>query len=199
MPLFLSYYYVFTFCFPPINGSFVASYACWWFMGMKDSDKGTPTSQTSANSSEEKENCHEEPDKLEQEISEKSENNIVTSIAEKAMSVAGPVVPVKEDGEVDQDRSNQLFRFTLFPFPKLTHLSQTHSPGWWHCWLDWDNRVACWSCLVKLLCFGVVYGVLWVWLIGLSYFCVLLKGLCCRGKLRDECRIYYVFPMHLVY
>ncbi|KAE9464591.1 hypothetical protein C3L33_03500, partial [Rhododendron williamsianum] len=70
----------------------------------RDSDKGTPTSQTSANSSEEKENCHEEPDKLEQEISEKSENNIVTSIAEKAMSVAGPVVPVKEDGEVDQDR-----------------------------------------------------------------------------------------------
>lgn len=39
------------------------------------------------------------------------------------MSVAGPVVPVKEDGEVDQDRSNQLFRFTLFPFPKLTHHS----------------------------------------------------------------------------
>ncbi|XP_058206489.1 uncharacterized protein LOC131319996 isoform X2 [Rhododendron vialii] len=69
-----------------------------------DSDKGTPTSRTLANSSEEKENCHEEPDKLEQHISEKSENNIVTSIAEKAMSVAGPVVPVKKDGEVDQDR-----------------------------------------------------------------------------------------------
>ncbi|KAI8565318.1 hypothetical protein RHMOL_Rhmol03G0249700 [Rhododendron molle] len=68
------------------------------------SDKGKSTSGTLANSSEEKENCHEEPEKLEQEISEKSENNIVTSLAEKAMSVAGPVVPVKEDGEVDQDR-----------------------------------------------------------------------------------------------
>lgn len=81
-------------------------------MGMKDSDKGKSTSGTLANSSEEKENRHEEPDKLEQEISEKSENNIVTSIAEKAMSIAGPVVPVKDDGEVDQDRYNQLFRLT---------------------------------------------------------------------------------------
>jgi len=70
----------------------------------QDSNKGNSTSGTTATSSEEKESRHEEPDKLEQEISEKSENNIVTSLAEKAMSVAGPVVPVKEDGEVDQDR-----------------------------------------------------------------------------------------------
>lgn len=83
---------------------------------MKDSNQGNQTS-TLANSSEEKENCHEEPDKLEQ-------NNIVTSLAEKAMSVAGPVVPVKEDGGVDQDRSNQLFR--LKP-TYLISLSQTHS------------------------------------------------------------------------
>ncbi|KAL8040167.1 hypothetical protein ABFX02_10G080600 [Erythranthe guttata] len=38
------------------------------------------------------------------EMSEKTENNIVTSLAEKAMSVASPVVPTKEDGEVDQER-----------------------------------------------------------------------------------------------
>ncbi|KAL7096157.1 hypothetical protein ACP275_10G065800 [Erythranthe tilingii] len=38
------------------------------------------------------------------ETSEKTENNIVTSLAEKAMSVASPVVPTKEDGEVDQER-----------------------------------------------------------------------------------------------
>ncbi|KAL0374620.1 UNVERIFIED_CONTAM: hypothetical protein Sradi_3377700 [Sesamum radiatum] len=38
------------------------------------------------------------------ETSEKTQNNIVTSLAEKAMSVASPVVPVKEDGEVDHER-----------------------------------------------------------------------------------------------
>ncbi|KAK9275755.1 hypothetical protein L1049_023024 [Liquidambar formosana] len=52
----------------------------------------------------EKGNHQEEPDKLEEAMSEKDQNNIVTSLAEKAMSVAGPVVPTKEDGEVDQDR-----------------------------------------------------------------------------------------------
>ncbi|KAF8032643.1 hypothetical protein BT93_D1536 [Corymbia citriodora subsp. variegata] len=45
-----------------------------------------------------------ELDKLDDASSEKDENNIVTSLAEKAMSVAGPVVPTKEDGEVDQER-----------------------------------------------------------------------------------------------
>ncbi|KAL0410375.1 UNVERIFIED_CONTAM: Embryogenesis-associated protein [Sesamum latifolium] len=34
------------------------------------------------------------------ETSEKTQNNIVTSLAEKAMSVASPVVPVKEDGKL---------------------------------------------------------------------------------------------------
>ncbi|KAL8488152.1 hypothetical protein ACS0TY_023984 [Phlomoides rotata] len=38
------------------------------------------------------------------EISDKTHNNIVTSLAEKAFSVASPVVPVKEDGEVDHER-----------------------------------------------------------------------------------------------
>ncbi|KAI3430086.1 uncharacterized protein J3R85_008380 [Psidium guajava] len=44
-----------------------------------------------------------ELDKLDDASSGKDQNNIVTSLAEKAMSVAGPVVPTK-DGEVDQER-----------------------------------------------------------------------------------------------
>ncbi|KAK4396804.1 Medium-chain fatty acid ethyl ester synthase/esterase 2 [Sesamum angolense] len=44
-----------------------------------------------------------EPSELD-EMSEKTQQNIVTSLAEKAMSVASPVVPVKEDGEVDHER-----------------------------------------------------------------------------------------------
>ncbi|MCI21233.1 CAAX amino terminal protease family protein, partial [Trifolium medium] len=40
---------------------------------------------------------------LEEEVSD-NQSNIITSLAEKAMSVAGPVVPTKEDGGVDQDR-----------------------------------------------------------------------------------------------
>ncbi|KAF3439736.1 hypothetical protein FNV43_RR18014 [Rhamnella rubrinervis] len=43
-------------------------------------------------------------EKLEEDVSENGENSIVTSLAEKAMSVAGPVVPTKEDGGVDQER-----------------------------------------------------------------------------------------------
>ncbi|KAM7256723.1 hypothetical protein ACFE04_012464 [Oxalis oulophora] len=35
---------------------------------------------------------------------ERNHNSIVTNLAEKAMSVAGPVVPTKEDGGVDQER-----------------------------------------------------------------------------------------------
>ncbi|GAV70962.1 Abi domain-containing protein [Cephalotus follicularis] len=50
-----------------------------------------------------KEEHHKEPLKHE-EISERNQNKIVASLAEKAMSVAGPVVPTKEDGEVDQER-----------------------------------------------------------------------------------------------
>ncbi|XP_023750757.1 uncharacterized protein LOC111899113 isoform X1 [Lactuca sativa] len=48
---------------------------------------------------------HEEPGNMVEENTSKSnDNNIVTSLAEKAMSVAAPVVPKKEDGAVDQDR-----------------------------------------------------------------------------------------------
>ncbi|KAL6965798.1 hypothetical protein U1Q18_036859 [Sarracenia purpurea var. burkii] len=69
----------------------------------QDSDKGTETSGTLFNSFEEKVNHQKEHDKLDEEISEKNPN-VVTSLAEKAISVAGPVVPKKEGGEVDQER-----------------------------------------------------------------------------------------------
>lgn len=65
--------------------------------------KGNETAETSSRSFKVKDVHHQEPDKLESE-SEKNQNNIVTSLAEKAMSAAGPVVPVKEDGEVDHER-----------------------------------------------------------------------------------------------
>lgn len=39
------------------------------------------------------------------EVSSEKGTNLVTSLAERAMSVAAPVVPTKEDGEVDQERS----------------------------------------------------------------------------------------------
>ncbi|XP_021756724.1 uncharacterized protein LOC110721832 [Chenopodium quinoa] len=40
----------------------------------------------------------------EETVDDKDQSNIVTSLAEKAMSVAGPVVPTTQDGAVDQDR-----------------------------------------------------------------------------------------------
>ncbi|XP_076925174.1 uncharacterized protein LOC143587900 isoform X1 [Bidens hawaiensis] len=46
---------------------------------------------------------HEESEKVEEEMP-KSGDSIVTSLAEKAMLVAAPVVPTKEDGAVDQER-----------------------------------------------------------------------------------------------
>jgi hypothetical protein len=52
--------------------------------------------------SQQKEVEEHEIDEIEQE---KSQNNLVSSFAEKAMSVAAPVVPTKGDGEVDHDRS----------------------------------------------------------------------------------------------
>ncbi|CAN6224555.1 unnamed protein product [Urochloa humidicola] len=42
--------------------------------------------------------------KLEETAQEKAQNNLMKSFAEKALSVAGPVVPTKDDGEVDQER-----------------------------------------------------------------------------------------------
>ncbi|MCD9640082.1 hypothetical protein HAX54_025113 [Datura stramonium] len=49
-------------------------------------------------------NQSKEVGKLDEETIDKTHNNIVTSLAEKAMSVAAPVVPMKEDGAVDQER-----------------------------------------------------------------------------------------------
>lgn len=42
--------------------------------------------------------------KHEETAQEKNQNNMMSSFAEKALSVAGPVVPTKGDGEVDHDR-----------------------------------------------------------------------------------------------
>ncbi|KAL6846192.1 hypothetical protein ACP4OV_023640 [Aristida adscensionis] len=47
---------------------------------------------------------HDESTKLEETAQEKNQNNLMSSFAEKALSVAGPVVPTKGDGEVDHDR-----------------------------------------------------------------------------------------------
>ncbi|KAK6147583.1 hypothetical protein DH2020_018495 [Rehmannia glutinosa] len=62
----------------------------------------TGTDGTSKESLKDKENS-EEISKLD-EMPEKTQNNIVTSLAEKAMSVASPVVPIKEDGGLDHER-----------------------------------------------------------------------------------------------
>lgn len=64
-------------------------------------------------------NGQRKPDKLEQALSEKNQNNIVTSLAEKAMSVAAPVVPTKEDGGVDQERSKHTIYCTYYYFSLL--------------------------------------------------------------------------------
>lgn len=55
------------------------------------------------------------PEELEEEASE-NQNNIITSLAERAMSVAGPVVPTKKDGGVDQERSEHTYyQYTSTP------------------------------------------------------------------------------------
>ncbi|KAI5415340.1 uncharacterized protein LOC127138720 isoform X3 [Lathyrus oleraceus] len=51
----------------------------------------------------ENENHQKKPEELKEIVSD-NQSNIITSLAEKAMSVASPVVPTKEDGGVDQDR-----------------------------------------------------------------------------------------------
>lgn len=42
--------------------------------------------------------------KLDETAQEKSQNNLMSGFAEKAISVAAPVVPTKDDGEVDHER-----------------------------------------------------------------------------------------------
>ncbi|KAK3013607.1 hypothetical protein RJ639_009310 [Escallonia herrerae] len=66
----------------------------------QDSCKDTETVGTYSKSFNERE-TQQEPRKCEEDISEKNESNMVSSLAEKAMSVAKPT---KEDGELDQER-----------------------------------------------------------------------------------------------
>ncbi|XP_061361617.1 uncharacterized protein LOC133305413 isoform X2 [Gastrolobium bilobum] len=72
-------------------------------MPQKDLQRGTETTESSSTFFKMKDHHKKEPKELE-EVSEKNQINTVTSLAEKAMSVASPVVPTKEDGEVDQER-----------------------------------------------------------------------------------------------
>ena len=53
----------------------------------------------------------------------KSENNLMSSFAEKALSVAGPVVPTKGDGEVDHERSVNVTVVFFVITPSLCFLS----------------------------------------------------------------------------
>ncbi|KAK7388307.1 hypothetical protein VNO78_23121 [Psophocarpus tetragonolobus] len=73
-------------------------------MEQKDPQQGNETAESLSASLKMKSHHQKEPERLHEEASEKNQNNIVTSLAEKAMSVAGPVVPTKEGGEVDQER-----------------------------------------------------------------------------------------------
>ncbi|KAF7836838.1 Embryogenesis-associated protein EMB8 isoform B [Senna tora] len=72
-------------------------------MQQQDSEKFNETSESSSPSLK-KSSHKKESEKLDELVSDKNQSNIVTSLAEKAMSVAGPVVPTKDDGEVDQER-----------------------------------------------------------------------------------------------
>ncbi|XP_073275581.1 uncharacterized protein [Primulina huaijiensis] len=68
------------------------------FIGQQDTETGGSLMDSlneEANSAD--------PSELE-EIPERTQKNIVTSLAEKAMTVASPVVPTTEDGEVDHAR-----------------------------------------------------------------------------------------------
>ncbi|GAB4838076.1 hypothetical protein Ancab_027607 [Ancistrocladus abbreviatus] len=68
----------------------------------QDACNGNDINETSCESSEKK-GFLKDSAKLEETMADKHQN-IVTSLAEKAMTVAAPVVPTKEDGEVDQER-----------------------------------------------------------------------------------------------
>ena len=66
--------------------------------------KNSRTAQTLSKSFKEKDGDIK-GHKNEEKMPENTPNNIVTSLAEKAFLVASPVVPTKEDGEVDHERS----------------------------------------------------------------------------------------------
>lgn len=69
--------------------------------------KNSRTAQTLSKSLMEKDGDLKEH-KNEEKMTENTPNNIVTSLAEKAFLVASPVVPKKEDGEVDHERFDHL-------------------------------------------------------------------------------------------
>ena len=98
------YYYRITLLviFGPSQLTFIFQFLC------KDPHKGNETAESSSPSLKGKDSHRKKSEKLEEVVSEKNQNNIVTSLAEKAMSVAGPVVPTREDGEVDQERSEHI-------------------------------------------------------------------------------------------
>ncbi|XP_021276143.1 uncharacterized protein LOC110410653 isoform X2 [Herrania umbratica] len=70
----------------------------------QDPLQGRGTAESASKTIKEKGNQHKESEKFDEAVADKHQNNIVTSLAEKALSVAGPVVPTKEDGELDQER-----------------------------------------------------------------------------------------------
>ena len=67
--------------------------------------EGKGTTESLSKTFKEKGNQHKEPEKPDEAVADKHQICVVTSLAEKALSVAGPVVPTKEDGELDQERS----------------------------------------------------------------------------------------------
>ncbi|XP_050379788.1 uncharacterized protein LOC126797150 isoform X2 [Argentina anserina] len=69
----------------------------------QDSITGNETSGSSLQPIKMNSNGQMEPENPE-EAPDKHQSNIVTSLAEKAMSVAGPVVPKNQDGGLDQER-----------------------------------------------------------------------------------------------
>ncbi|KAK6248836.1 hypothetical protein QUC31_020401 [Theobroma cacao] len=70
----------------------------------QDPLQGRETAESSSKTLKEQGNQHKESEKFDEAVADKHQNNIVTSLAEKALSVAGPVVPTKGDGELDQER-----------------------------------------------------------------------------------------------
>ena len=79
----------------------------------KDPSNSKEVGESSPKFLKERGNLLKEAEKLEVTESEKNQN-IVTSLAEKAMSVAGPVVPTKEGGGVDQERYLNYILYILF-------------------------------------------------------------------------------------
>ncbi|KAL5995768.1 hypothetical protein ACLOJK_025838 [Asimina triloba] len=69
-----------------------------------DVQKYTEASEVPSTTIDVKQEAQRGAEKLEEAMQERNQNNIVASLAEKAMSVAAPVVPTKNDGGLDQER-----------------------------------------------------------------------------------------------